>query len=129
MFFGHFKVAYFTHASFSVSENQIGQILNNEIAYIENLAIPNEKTTNLLETIDQYIFNKQNPELAIIHYKYPYKLDIKISLFGRKSLVKRTKKQLQSIINKHTIKTFQLKMNSYQVKVYFCKDYFHYFFF
>ncbi len=121
MFSGHFKVAYFTHASFTVSENQITQILNNEIAYIENLVIPNEKTMNLLKTIDQYIFNKQNSELAIIHCKYPYKLEIKISLFGRKNLVKKTNKQLQSIINKHTIKTFQLKMNSHQVKFLFRK--------
>jgi hypothetical protein len=77
--------------------------------------MPMEKTKNFLKDIDEFISNRQNPELAIIHCKYPYKLEVKISLFGRKNLVKKTKKQLQSIINKHTIKTFQLRMNAHQV--------------
>jgi len=115
MFYGHFKVVYFTHESFKVSEDYITQTLNNEIAYIENIVMPNEKTKNLLKNIDEFIFSKQNSDLAIIQCKYPYKLEIKISLFGRTSLVKKTKKQLQSIINKHTIKTFYLKMNLHQI--------------
>ncbi|CAF1313135.1 unnamed protein product [Rotaria sp. Silwood1] len=110
MFCGHFKVTYFTHESFKVSESRIAEILKNEIAYVENMDIPEEKSKSLLNSIDQFIVNNQHPELAIIRCKYPYKLDIKISLFGRKSLVRKTKKKLQSIINKHTMKTVQLKL-------------------
>ncbi|CAF3609150.1 unnamed protein product [Rotaria socialis] len=114
MFYGHFKVTYLTHESFKVSEARITEILNKEISYIENMAMPEEKTRNLLKSIDEFIFSRQNPELVIIRCKYPYKLDIKISLFGRKKLVRKTKKQLQSIVYKHTIKTFQLKMTANQ---------------
>ncbi len=124
MFYGYFKVVYFTHTSFTVSEDYIREILNNEIIYIENLVMPNEISKNFLKNIDQFIFNKQHAELAIIRCKYPYKLDIKISLFGRKNLVKKTKKQLQSIINKYTIKTLQLKMNSHQVNIFWEKNLF-----
>lgn len=119
MFYGHFKVVYFTHQSFTTTETYITQILNNEIEYIENIVMPNEKTKNLLKDIHQFISNKQNLELAIIYCKYPYKLEIKISLFGRKNLVKKTKKQLQSIINKHTINTFRLKIKSHEVRFIF----------
>ncbi|CAF1449677.1 unnamed protein product [Rotaria sordida] len=114
MFCGYFKVVYFTHESFKVSEAYISEILDKEIVYVNNIVMPNEKTKNHLASIDQFIFNRQHPELAIIRCKYPYKLDIKISLFGRKNLVKKARKSLQSIINNHTIKTLQLKMNSNQ---------------
>lgn len=116
MFYGHLKVSYFTDRWFIVSEKQITEILQNEILYVENLPMPEEKTVNFLKTIDQYRSTKQNPELAIIYCKYPYTREIKISLFGRKNLVKRTRKQLQSIVNRHTMKIFSLKMNDYQVR-------------
>ena len=115
MFYGHLKVSYFADRWFTVSEKQIREILENEILYLENLPMPEEKTVNFLKTIDQYRSTKQNPELAIIYCKYPYKSEMKISLFGRKNLVKRTRKQFQSIVNKHTVKIFTLKMNDYQV--------------
>ena len=115
MFYGHLKVSYFTDRGFTVSEQQIREILRNEILYIENLPMPETKTVNFLKTIDQYRSTKQTPEFAIIYCKYPYKSDIKISLFGRKNLVKRAKKQLQSIVNKYTVKVFVLKMNDCQV--------------
>lgn len=116
MFRGYFKVVYFTHESFKVSESRITEILNNDIVYLENINLPEEKSHNFLNSIDQFISNQQNPELVIIRYKYPYKLDIKISLFGKKSLVRKTRKLLKSIINKHSIKNVQLKLTSYQVK-------------
>ncbi|CAF3631775.1 unnamed protein product [Rotaria sp. Silwood1] len=114
MFSGYFKVVYLTHESFLVSETKITEILRNEIAYVEDIVMPCEKTKNFLNDIDQFILARQDPELAIIRCKYPYKLDIKISLFGRKSVVKKAKKQLQSIINKHTIKIFPLRITTNQ---------------
>ncbi|CAF1189241.1 unnamed protein product [Rotaria sp. Silwood1] len=114
MFSGYFKVVYLTHESFLVSETKITEILRNEIAYVEDMVMPCEKTKNFLNDIDQFILARQDPELAIIRCKYPYKLDIKISLFGRKSVVKKAKKQLQSIINKHTIKIFPLRITTNQ---------------
>lgn len=115
MFYGYLNVVYFNHESFKVSEERITEILKTEIAYVEDIAMPSEKTKNLLNSIDQYILNRQNPELTIIRTKYPYRSDLKISLFGRKNLVKKTKKQMQSIISKHTIRQFPINMNVDQV--------------
>ena len=115
MFSGYLKVIYFTHESFTVAETYIAEILNNEIAYIENIIMPKEKTKQFLDDIEEFITNKQQSQLAIIRCKYPYKLDVKISLFGRKNSVKKVKKHLQSIINKHTMKIVYLKLNSIQV--------------
>ncbi|CAF1314178.1 unnamed protein product [Rotaria sordida] len=114
LFYGYFKVIYFIHESFKVSENEITEILNNQIEYIENIEMPKEITKQFLNDIDQFIASKQNSELAIIHCKYPYKSNIKISLFGQRKLVKNAKKQLQSIIHKHTIKTVQMKIDTNQ---------------
>ncbi|CAF1159377.1 unnamed protein product [Rotaria sordida] len=114
MFSGYFKILYFTHESFMVSEAKIAEILNNEIDYVENLTMSNEKTKQFLNNIDQFIFHRQNPELAIIRCTYPYKLDIKISLFGRQNLVHKAKKRLQTIINKNTMRIVQLRIPLYQ---------------
>ncbi|CAF3806468.1 unnamed protein product [Rotaria sp. Silwood1] len=114
MFSGYFKVLYFTHESFMVSEAKIAEILNNEIDYVENLTMPNEKTKQFLNNIDQFIFHRQHPELAIIRCTYPYKLDIKISLFGRQNLVHKAKKRLQAIINKNTMRIVQLRIPLHQ---------------
>lgn len=116
MFYGHLKVNYFTDRWFTISEKQIMDILKKEILYVENLPMPDEKTANFLKTIDQYRSTRQHPDLAIIYCKYPYKLEIKISLFGRKNLVKKATKQLQSVVNKHTVRIYPLKINDYQVR-------------
>ncbi|CAF3163530.1 unnamed protein product, partial [Rotaria sp. Silwood2] len=114
LFYGYFKVVYFTHESFKVSENEITEILNNQIEYIENIEMPKEITKQFLNDVDLFIASRQNSELAIIHCKYPYKTNIKISLFGQRKLAKNVKKQLQSIINKHTIKSVQMKIDTNQ---------------
>lgn len=119
MFYGYFKVTSFTSEAFTVSQDRINQILEDEIRYIENLSIPEEKTQNFMKNIDEFIANKQETELGIIYCKYPYKLDIKISLFGRKKIVQKTKNKLQAICHKHTLKTIYLKFTDDQVNLFF----------
>jgi transcription antitermination factor NusG len=112
---GFYKVMYFTLEPFVVSEVDINQILNREIAFIDDIKMPDEKTKNFLKEIEQFVVYKRQPELAIIHCKYPYQTKIKISVFGRKKLVKIVGKQLQLLINKYTLKPFTIKMTSIQV--------------
>lgn len=115
MFSGYLKAIYFTEEPFTASVEQIQRILLQEIDCVVDLAMPKEKTRNFIKTIDQFIFTREHTELAIIQCRYPFKLDIKISLFGRKNLVRKAKRQLQSIIDKHTLQTFWLRMNASQV--------------
>lgn len=117
MFYGHLRVNYFTDRWFTVSEKQIMDVLKNDILYIGNLPMPDEKTPNFVKTIERYRSSRQSSDLAIIYCKYPYKLEIKISLFGRMNLVKKAKKQLQSIVNKYIVRIFPLKINDYQVSL------------
>jgi len=115
MFSGYYKVIYFTCEPFAISENDITQILNREIAHVDNIKMPNEKTKKFLVEIEEFIKINKQPELAIIHCKYPYKMDIKISLFGRKRHVKTVKKSLQLLIGKHILKAFVIQMTPAQV--------------
>jgi len=115
MFSGYYKVIYFTCEPFVISENDITQILNREIAHVDNIKMSSEKTKKFMDEIEQFIKINKQTELAIIRCKYPYQMDIKISLFGRKRHVKIVKKSLQLLINKHILKAFQIRMTPAQV--------------
>ena len=117
MFSGYLKTIYFNQEPFASSGDKISEILTREIDCIIDLDMPNEKTKNFIKTIDQFIFVRQHPELAFIQCRYPFKMDIKITLFERKKLVKKMKRQLQSIIDKHTMQSHRLKLNSSQVSM------------
>ncbi|CAF3303678.1 unnamed protein product [Rotaria socialis] len=114
MFSGFYKVVYFTHESFAASEESITQILNREIAFVEYIKMPNEKTKTFLDEIEQFIITAKQPELAVIRCKYPFKMEINVSLFGRKKLVKTVKKQIELLVKKHTVKSFGIKMTPAQ---------------
>jgi len=116
MFSGYLKTIYFTQEPFATTVDRISEILKREISYIADFSMPNEKTKNFIKILDEFILIKQHPELAFIQCRYPFKLDIKISLFGRNNIIKKIKRQLQSIINKHTIQVYRLKLNSSQVR-------------
>jgi hypothetical protein len=116
MFSGYLKTIYLTQEPFATTVDRISEILTREISYIADFSMPNEKTKNFIKILDEFIFIKQHPELALIQCRYPFKTDIKISLFGRNNLIKKIKRQLQSIINKHTIQVYRLKLNSSQVR-------------
>jgi hypothetical protein len=77
--------------------------------------MPNEKTKSFMKEIQKFIVENRHAELAIIQHKYLDKLDIKVSIFGRKKLVKLVKKKLQLLINKHTLKKFEINMTTLQV--------------
>lgn len=115
MFSGFYKVSYFNHELFGASSDNITHILKHEIDYVENIQMPNEKTKNFMKKIQIFIVENRQAELAIIQHRYPDKLDIKVSLFGRKKLVKGVKKKLQLLISKHTLKKFEIKMTTLQV--------------
>jgi hypothetical protein len=115
MFSGYYKVLYFNHDVFGASPENIVHILDHEIDYVENIQMPNEKTKSFMKEIQKFIVENRHAELAIIQHKYPDKLDIKVSIFGRKKLVKLVKKKLQLLINKHTLKKFEINMTPLQV--------------
>ncbi len=80
--------------------------------------MPNDKTKNFIKTVDEFVVAKQHPEFAFIQCRYPFQTEMKISLFGRKNLIKRIKRQLQAIFNKHTVHVYRLKLNDNQVRVF-----------
>jgi hypothetical protein len=118
MFSGYYKVMYFTLQPFNTNEQDITQILNHQIKYVENVKMTNEKTKNFIKEIEQLISDKRQSELAIIRFKYPNQIDINISLFGKKKWVKIIKNKLQIIVDKHTIKQIQIKINEIQVNLF-----------
>ena len=120
IFSGYYQVRYFTQEPFVVSEDRINQILNREIAYAENIQMPEEKTKNFMKEMEQFLATKKQPELVVIQCKYPCQMEIKISLFGRKKRVKTLKKQLHLLVAKHILKAFQIRMTPTQVIV--CLD-------
>lgn len=115
-FSGFLKTLYFTQEPFVTSIDNITKILTHEIDYISDLQMPAEITANFIKNIDQFIFAKQHPELAIIQCRYPCRKDMKISLFGRRKLVRKIYKQLQLIVSKHTVQVHQLRLNESQVR-------------
>ncbi|CAF1351161.1 unnamed protein product [Rotaria magnacalcarata] len=114
MFSGYYEVMYFNHESFGATDEVITRILNREIAYVENIRMPNEKTKAFINEIENFVSTVRHPELNIIHCKYPFQMEIKISLFGRKSQVKKIKKQIDVLVNKYTLKPFIVRMTSDQ---------------
>jgi hypothetical protein len=124
MFSGYYQVMYFTHQTFAVSEDNITKILTRRIAYVEGVELPIKKTKNFIDEVEQFIIAQKQPELTIIYCKYPYQMEIQVNLFGRKKLVHTVKQQLQSIVNKHTLKAFQIKMTLSQVFIFI--EYFKY---
>ncbi|UJR11256.1 hypothetical protein I4U23_015438 [Adineta vaga] len=114
MFSGYYKVLYFSYHPFDITEAEITQILYKQIDYVENMKMPDEKTKSFIKEIEQAIISNRKPELAIIRHTYPNRIDIKISLLGRKKLVKIVKKKLQLIATKHTLKQFELKLHKTQ---------------
>ena len=115
MFSGYFKAIYFIEGPFAITSDKIRQVLTREIGYVVEVAMPNEKSKTFIKMIDQFIFNKQQPEIAFIQCRYPFKLDIKLSLFGRKTLVRKMNRLLQSITNKYITQTHYIKLSSSQV--------------
>lgn len=115
MFSGYYRVLYFNHELFRVSADNISHILYHEIDFAENIEMPPEKTKTFMKEIQQFITDNRQSELAIIQHKYSSKFDIKVSLFGRKKMVKKVKKKLQSLVNKHTLRKFEIKLTTMQV--------------
>ncbi|UJR16813.1 hypothetical protein I4U23_003712 [Adineta vaga] len=104
MLSGHLKTFHFTQGPFATTVEKISEVLTREIDYIADVHLPKEKTKTFITTLDEFIVIKQHPELASIQCRYPFTTEIKISLFGRKNLIKKTKRQLlQSIIHQHII--------------------------
>ena len=118
MFSGYIGTIYFTQEPFATTVEKINETLTREIDYIADLGMPKEKTKNFITTIDDFIVMRHHPEFAFIQCRYPFKTEIKISLFGRKSLIKKIKRQLQSVINKHTVQVYQLKLKDSQVRMF-----------
>ncbi|CAF0897838.1 unnamed protein product [Adineta steineri] len=114
MFSGYLKAIYFTHEPYTTTAEKITDILTREIGYIADLGMPKENTKNFLTTIDDFIVTQQHPEFAFIQCRYAFKTDFKISLFGRKNLLKKIKRQLQSLIQKHTVQIYRLKLKDSQ---------------
>ncbi|CAF4018972.1 unnamed protein product, partial [Adineta steineri] len=114
MFSGYLKAIYFTHEPYTTTAEKITDILTREIGYIADLGMPKENTKNFLTAIDDFIVTQQHPEFAFIQCRYAFKTDFKISLFGRKNLLKKIKRQLQSLIQKHTVQIYRLKLKDSQ---------------
>jgi hypothetical protein len=117
MFSGYLKTIFFTLKAFTTDSDSISRILASGIDCIVELVMPEKQTTNLIKTIDEYIFVKKHPEISIIRCRYPFKADIKIGLFGRKTLAKKIKRQLHHFVSKHTIHVHRMQLSFSQVSV------------
>jgi hypothetical protein len=122
---GYYVVHYVSgQHKFSVSEEFIYQILNNEISYVKDIVIPNIENIRIQfrKELNEFINTKKEQQqqfqtMAIIYCQYPSQTEMKISFFGLKNQVDIAKKQIKMLINKHRMRTIRIELDSKQVRM------------
>lgn len=122
---GYYVVSYFNSEQiFHVSEARIDHVINNEIAYVKDVIIPNIDNihVNFRKELNQFIHDKKQQQqecgtFAIIYYEYPSQTEMKISFFGEKGMVGNARKQLQHLLWKHEMKLINIQLDLKQVRV------------